>query len=79
MMFAPIVFVHPLRVERLRVWTIAATIAWFIFAALAIFERLEANFWVKLGLIATALYFLGLPFLRHSPWAQDDEPDDEIA
>src|SRR5580700_7549716 len=79
MMFAPIVFVHPLRVERLRVWTIAATVAWFIFAALAIFERLEANFWVKLGLIATALYFLGLPFLRHSPWAQDDEPDDEIA
>jgi phosphatidylcholine synthase len=63
----------------LRVWTIAATAAWFIFAALAIFERLEANFWVKLGLIATALYFLGLPFLRHSPWAQDDEPDDEIA
>ena len=25
------------------------------------------------GLIATALYFLGLPLLRHSPWAGDDE------
>jgi phosphatidylcholine synthase len=79
MMFAPIVFVHPLRVERLRIWTIAATVAWFIFAALAIFERFEATVWVKLGLIVTALYFLGLPLLRHSPWAQDEEPDDEIA
>jgi phosphatidylcholine synthase len=79
LMFAPIVFVHPLRVERLRIWTIAATVAWFVFAALAIFERFEANFWVKLGLVVTALYFLGLPFLRHSPWAQDDEPNDEIA
>jgi phosphatidylcholine synthase len=78
LMFAPIVFVHPLRVERLRIWTIAATAAWFVFAALAIVERFEANFWVKLGLVATALYFLGLPFLRHSPWAQDDEQDDAL-
>jgi len=51
LMFAPIVFVHPLRVERLRIWTIAATAAWFVFAALAIVERFEANVWVKLGLI----------------------------
>src|SRR5471030_1812667 len=73
LMFAPIVFVHPLRVERLRIFTICATAAWFLFAALAIWERLEAGLWVKLGLIATALYFLGLPLLRHSPWAGDDE------
>jgi phosphatidylcholine synthase len=71
LMFAPIVFVHPLRVERLRVWTIAATLAWFIFAALAIVERLEPDLWVKLGLIVTALYFLSLPLLRHSPWASE--------
>jgi phosphatidylcholine synthase len=73
LMFAPIVFVHPLRVEKLRVPTIAATIAWFVFAAFAIFERLDAGPLVKLGLIATALYFLALPLLRHSPWAQDDK------
>jgi phosphatidylcholine synthase len=71
LMFAPIVFVHPLRVERLRVWTIAATLAWFVFAALAIVERLEPDLWVKLGLIVTALYFLSLPLLRHSPWASE--------
>ena len=73
LMFAPVVFVHPLRVVKLRVLTIWATAAWFVFAAIAIFERLDADAWTKLGLIATAVYFLGLPFLRHSPWAQQDK------
>jgi phosphatidylcholine synthase len=72
LMFAPVVFVHPLRVEKLRLLTIAATIAWFVFAAIAIFERLDADLWAKAGLIATAAYFLVLPLLRHSPWAQDE-------
>jgi phosphatidylcholine synthase len=65
--------VHPLRVVRMRPMTIAATVAWVVFAAAAIAERLEPDLWVKLGLIVTALYFLGLPFLRHSPWAEDKE------
>jgi phosphatidylcholine synthase len=73
LMFAPVVFVHPLRVVRMRPMTIAATVAWVVFAAAAIAERLEPDLWVKLGLIVTALYFLGLPFLRHSPWAEDKE------
>jgi phosphatidylcholine synthase len=72
LMFAPIVFVHPLRVVRMRLWTVAASVAWFLFAAVAIAERLEPGFWIKLGLVATALYFCGLPLLRHSPWAHDD-------
>lgn len=72
-MFAPIVFVHPLRVERGRAWTIAATVAWFVFAAVAIWERLDADGWVKIGLVATALYFLAAPLMRHSPWAHNDE------
>jgi hypothetical protein len=55
----------------MRWWTIAATVAWCVFAALAVWQRLQADLWVRLGLIATALYFLGLPFLRHSPWAHD--------
>jgi phosphatidylcholine synthase len=69
LMFAPIVFVHPLRVVRLRALTIAMTIAWFTFAALAIFDNLTPPAWVVVGLIATAVYFLALPLLRHSPWA----------
>jgi phosphatidylcholine synthase len=71
LMFAPVVFVHPLRVVRMRPLTVAATLAWVVFAVAAIAERLEPDLWVKLGLIATALYFLGLPFLRHSPWAEE--------
>jgi phosphatidylcholine synthase len=71
MMFAPVVFVHPLRVMKMRYVTIAVTIAWFALASVAIFEHLDAALWVKVGFVGAALYFLGLPFLRHSPWAQD--------
>ena len=72
-MFAPVVYVHPLRVMTMRWWTIAATLAWCVFAILAVWRRLEPDLWVRLGLIATALYFLALPFTRHSPWAHDQE------
>ena len=68
-MFAPVVFVHPLRVERLRPLTLAATIAWFALAAIAIFQGLEPALWVKVGLAAIALYLVALPLARGSPWA----------
>ena len=71
LMFTPIVFVHPLRVVRLRGLTIAMTFAWFAFAAIAIAEKLAPQVWVGWGLIVTAIYFLGLPLLRHSPLASD--------
>ncbi len=71
MMFAPWVFVHPMRVARLRGLTIAMTVAWFAFAAIAIVEKLQPSGWVKGGLVATAAYFLALPLLRHSPLARD--------
>ncbi|MFZ0602928.1 MAG: phosphatidylcholine synthase [Roseiarcus sp.] len=70
LMFTPIVFVHPLRVARLRAPTIAMTFAWFALAAVAIFEKLAPPVWVGWGLIATAAYFLGLPLLRGSPLAR---------
>ena len=71
LMFAPVAFVHPLRVVRLRGLTIAITLAWFAFAAIAIFENLSPPVWVVGGLVVTAAYFLALPLLRHSPWAHD--------
>lgn len=71
LMFAPIVFVHPLRVIKLRVLTIGLTVVWFGLASVAIAQRLEADAWVKTGFVLIALYFCALPFLRHSPWAQD--------
>ncbi len=71
MMFAPVVFVHPLRVVKLRALTIAATFAWFALACFAVFEGLQPQLWVKVGFVAIAAYFLGLPLLRHSPWSHD--------
>ena len=75
LMFAPIVFVHPMRVERLRVPTMAATLGWLGFASLAVVARLQPGSWVKAGLIVTALYFCALPLLRHSPWAEEPEAE----
>ncbi|HTR13466.1 MAG TPA: phosphatidylcholine synthase [Roseiarcus sp.] len=69
LMFAPVVFVHPLRVVRLRKLTIAMSIGWFAFAGLSLLQNLMPTPWVKAGLIVTAAYFLALPLLRHSPWA----------
>ncbi len=71
LMFTPIVFVHPLRVVRLRGVTIAMTAAWFALAAIAIIEKLAPPAWVGWGLIATAAYFLSLPLMRHSPLARN--------
>ena len=70
LMFTPIVFVHPLRVARVRGLTIAMTFAWFALAAIAIFDKLAPPAWVGWGLIATEAYFLSLPLLRHSPLAR---------
>jgi phosphatidylcholine synthase len=69
-MFAPIVFVHPLRVKKLRAVTIAASVAFFGCSAAAIWQGLEASLGIKIGFLAIAAYFLALPFLRHSPWAE---------
>ena len=57
-------FVHPLRVRRLRSLTIAATAAWFALAGVAIAEGLNPQLWVKAGLAALAVYFLLLPLAR---------------
>jgi phosphatidylcholine synthase len=71
LMFAPIVFVHPMRVEKLRRPTLAATVLWCLCAALSVWQGLAPGFWVKTGLIVTALYFFALPLQRHSFWAED--------
>jgi len=70
-MFAPIVYVHTLRVVRMRALTLTVTVAWCALAGVAVWQRLDADLWVKLGLAATAVYFLALPLMRDSPWADD--------
>jgi phosphatidylcholine synthase len=71
LMFAPIVFVHPMRVEKLRLPTLAATVIWCLCAAIAVWRGLTPALWVKVGLVLTAAYFFALPLQRHSFWAED--------
>lgn len=71
-MFAPIVFVHPMRVVKLRAVTIAVTSAWCVFAGLAVADGLDGGWLVKAGLLATAAYVLALPLTRTSFWAEDE-------
>src|SRR5262249_25019358 len=58
--FAPFKFVHPFRVRRLRYVTIAMLGAWSALALVAILSNLDPDPWTKMGLVAAALYFLGL-------------------
>ena len=69
-MFVPVVFVHPLRVVKLRVVTIAVTIALFALAAVAILQNFVVGWEVKTAFVVVAAYFFALPLVRHSPWAE---------
>ena len=68
-MFAPIVFVHPLRVKKCAIGHDRGLRVFFALAAVAILAGPARGGWVKAGFLAVAAYFLALPFLRHSPWA----------
>jgi phosphatidylcholine synthase len=70
-MFAPVVFVHPMRVKELRLLNLFASVAFFVLSAAAIAQDFAAALWVKLGFVVVAVYFLAAPFWRHSPWADD--------
>jgi phosphatidylcholine synthase len=67
-MFLPVAFVHPLRVQKLRALNIAMSLAFFALGAVAIFQNLEVELWVKLGFAGVAAYFLTLTLFRCSPW-----------
>lgn len=68
MMFAPVVFVHPLRVVRLRLMTITATGAWSAAAIAALEQGLSgADILTKTALVAVGMYFLALPLFRNIP------------
>ena len=68
-MFTPIVFVHPIRVTRLRAVTTLMLALWAASAALTLAGDFAPNLLAKIGLAVTALYFLALPFARRSPIA----------
>lgn len=62
--FAPVRFVHPLRVENLRVLNIALLAAWAALALLTVIQNLAPGPAVTAALSAIALYFLVAGLLR---------------
>lgn len=71
-MFAPIVFVHPMRVVRLRWLTLAVVGVGSALGLAALAMNFATPLWIKAGLAACGLYALALPLSRSSPWADFD-------
>jgi phosphatidylcholine synthase len=67
-MFAPVPFIHPVRVVRLRPLTITLTVMWCAAAIAAMIQGLpEAGFPSKTVLIAVGIYYIVLPLFRNFP------------
>jgi phosphatidylcholine synthase len=62
--FAPIRFVHPLRVRHLRLFNIALLALWAALALLAVIQNLEPSPYVAVALGTIAIYFLIAGLLR---------------
>jgi phosphatidylcholine synthase len=56
--FAPIKFLHPIRVRRFRAVNIAVVLVGSILALVALARGLDPGPWVTIGLLIIALYFL---------------------
>lgn len=65
--FAPVHFVHPMRVAHLRGLTTAALVLWALLALVGVMQNLAPGFWTVAGLCVLAIYFvtLGLWRQRH--------------
>ena len=64
--FAPIKFVHPLRVRHMRVINVALLVVWAVLAALAIISNLNPGPYVIWPLVAIAIYFFAAGLLRRT-------------
>jgi phosphatidylcholine synthase len=64
--FAPVRFVHPLRVKNLRVLNIALLAAWAALALLTVIQSLAPGPAVTAALSVIALYFLAAGLLRRA-------------
>jgi phosphatidylcholine synthase len=58
--FVPFKFLHPFRVARLRMVSIAAVVLWSALAAIALARGLAPGPWVTGALVALAAYFLAV-------------------
>lgn len=62
--FAPIRFVHPLRVAHLRMLNVALMVVWAVLAAIAVIDNLDPGPYVVRPLCAIAVYFFVAGLLR---------------
>ncbi len=62
--FVPMRWVHPLRVVRLRLATLAVTLLWGIAAVAAVWHGFPASLWSQVVLLGAAAYLIGLALRR---------------
>jgi phosphatidylcholine synthase len=62
--FAPIYFVHPVRVPRWRLLNLAMLVLWAVLAAWALMQNLNPPDWAATALAAIAVYFVIVGLLR---------------
>lgn len=62
--FAPVHFLHPVRVKRWRALNMAALVLWALLALFALAQNLHPPMWVSAGLAALAIYFVIVGLLR---------------
>jgi phosphatidylcholine synthase len=70
--FVPFKFVHPFRVARLRIVTLAALALWGVLASAALFYDLDPGPWIAYGLVIVAVYFVGIGLADQ--WMTNDRP-----
>jgi phosphatidylcholine synthase len=62
--FAPIHFVHPVRVPRWRMLNLAALVLWGVLALFALEQNLDPPAWAGAALAAIGVYFVIVGLLR---------------
>jgi phosphatidylcholine synthase len=68
-MFLPIVFVHPMRVARLKWLTGAVLAVWTCSVAAELWTDFAGPWWSRAALLIAAAYIVLLPLARGSIWA----------
>ena len=61
--FAPVKFVHPLRVKTFRPVTVALLAIWAALGGIALLHGLEPGLWINVALCAIGVYFFGIGLL----------------
>jgi phosphatidylcholine synthase len=62
--FAPVPFLHPFRVVRLRILNIALLVVWSVLSFVALIRDMMPGPWITGALCVIAVYFLGAGILR---------------